>query len=71
MDEAVQWCNKYNLNFTCVNANTASNLAEYGTDPRKVYADVYIDDRAYGYTRNKALKYLNELFDKEKLNDER
>lgn len=71
LNEAVQWCKDHNLNFTCVNANTPSNLAEYGTDPRKAFADVYIDDRACGYTRSKALKYLNELFDKEKLNDER
>lgn len=69
LDEAVQWCNKHNLKFACVNANTTSNLAKYGTDPRKVYADVYIDDRACGYTRSKALKFLNDLFMEETDNE--
>ena len=70
LNEAIQWCKDHNLNFTCINSNTPNNLAEYGTDPRKAFADVYIDDRACGYTRTKALKFLNDLFDKE-INNER
>lgn len=65
LEEAIQWCKEHDLKFICVNSNTPSNLAEYGTDPRKAFADVYIDDRACGYTRSKALKFLNELFLKE------
>lgn len=65
LEEAKRWCAKYNLKFTCINANTPNNLAEYGTDPRKVFAHVYIDDRACGYSRSKALKYLSELFNME------
>ena len=71
LEEAVQWCKDHNLRFTCVNANTPNNLAEYGTDPRKAFANVYIDDRACGYNRNKALKFLNELFNMEEQNNER
>jgi hypothetical protein len=67
LDEVVKWCKDHNLNFTCINSNTPNNLAEYGTDPRKVYADVYIDDRAFGYNRSKALKFLNELFLEEEM----
>lgn len=62
LEEAVQWCRDHDLKFTCVNTNTPNNLAEYGTDPRKAFADVYIDDRAYGYNRENAIKFLNELF---------
>lgn len=65
LNEAIQWCQDHNLNFTCVNSNTPNNLAEYGTDPRKAFADVYIDDRAFGYDRKKAIKFLNDLFLKE------
>lgn len=68
--EAVKWCEEHDLKFVCVNSNTPSNIGQYGTDPRKVYADVYIDDRACGYTRKKALKYLEDLFVTEELNNE-
>lgn len=65
LEEAVQWCMNHNLKFAGVNVNAPSNLKKYGTDPRKAFADVYIDDRACGYTRVKALKFLNDLFTKE------
>lgn len=71
LEEAIQWCKDHNLKFTCINANAPSNLAEYGTDPRKVYADIYIDDRMCGYTRKKAIGILNDLFNMEESNDER
>jgi hypothetical protein len=67
LEEAVQWCVERDLKFVCVNSNAPSNIAEYGTDPRKVFADIYIDDRACGYTRTKALKFLNDLFLMEEL----
>lgn len=44
--EAVAWCEDRGLHFTSVNDNTPSNKEQYGTDPRKVYADVYMDDRS-------------------------
>lgn len=59
--EAVRWCIDHGLRFTSVNSNTPSNLSTYGTDPRKVYADVYIDDRALGYSRTDAVKFLESL----------
>lgn len=65
LEEAVQWCIEHNLKFASVNSNTPNNLSQYGTDPRKVYADVYIDDRSVGYTKAKAVKFLNDLFIKE------
>ena len=59
--EAVDWCKEHRINFTRINGNAPSNLAKYKTDPRKVYADVYIDDRCVGYDRNKAVEFLKSL----------
>ena len=42
--EAVAWCAKWGLQFDAVNANLPERIALYGTDPRKVGADYYIDD---------------------------
>lgn len=69
LEEAVQWCEDHNLKFTCINANTPNNLAKYGTDPRKAFADVYIDDRACGYSEAIALRFLNNLLMEENKNE--
>lgn len=44
---AVEWCKGYGLEFDAVNANLPERIALYGTDPRKVGADYYCDDRNY------------------------
>lgn len=46
LEEAVKWCEDRGLHFTAINDNTPSNKEQYGTNPRKVYADVYMDDRS-------------------------
>lgn len=46
LQQAVDWCGKLGLVFDKVNENTDEILAKYGSDSRKIYADVYIDDRA-------------------------
>lgn len=43
--EAVYWCKDNGLHFSAVNANAPSNLEEYGSDPRKVFAHFYMDDQ--------------------------
>ncbi len=43
---AVLWCAGFGLYFDAVNKNVPERVALYGTDSRKVSADVYIDDRA-------------------------
>lgn len=43
--KAVKWCATFGITFNAVNKNVAQNIAEYGTDCRKVYADYYIDDK--------------------------
>lgn len=48
LDAAVKWCEDYGLHFCAVNDNAPSNLKQfdgvYQTPPRKIYADVYVDD---------------------------
>lgn len=44
LDEAVEWCRSHGLTFDAVNDNLAEVKARYGNNPRKVYADYYLDD---------------------------
>lgn len=44
--DAVQFCARYGLRFHAVNENLPQAVAMLGYNPRKIYADVYIDDKA-------------------------
>lgn len=44
--EAVEWCKKFGLEFDAVNANLPEIISYWGKESRKVFADVYIDDKA-------------------------
>ena len=48
--EAVEWCRDRGLRFCAVNDNAPSNRAKYEKEyphgTRKVYADVYLDDKS-------------------------
>jgi hypothetical protein len=45
--EAVEWCKTQGLEFDAVNENLPEILESWGgVDNRKVFADVYIDDKA-------------------------
>lgn len=46
LESAVAWCREQGLVFDKINENADEILALYGTDSRKIYADVYIDDKA-------------------------
>ena len=48
LNAAVLWCAERGLVFDTINANLPENIEKYGNDCRKVYADVYLDDKA-GY----------------------
>lgn len=48
LDHAVMWSLKHGLKFDAVNANLPENIEKYGNDCRKVFADIYLDDKA-GY----------------------
>lgn len=44
LDAAVEWCRVRGLEFDAVNDNLPEMQEKYGNNPRKVYADYYIDD---------------------------
>ena len=46
LTEAVDWCFQRGLMFDAINENLPERIAMFGTDPRKIGADEYIDDRA-------------------------
>ncbi len=45
--DAVLWCTRFGIHFDAVNENLPEVVEQYGADTRKVYADKYIDDRAF------------------------
>lgn len=45
MQEAVDWCRRYGLEFDAVNENLPEIIEEHGGDCRKVYYDALIDDK--------------------------
>lgn len=44
LEQALAWCAEHGLTFDAVNDNAESQKKLYGNNPRKVYADRYIDD---------------------------
>lgn len=46
LTDAVEFCRKYGLEFDSVNENLPELMKIWGNDPRKVAADIYIDDKA-------------------------
>ena len=44
--QAVTWCKSFGLTFDAVNENLPEIIERYGSDSRKITADIYIDDRA-------------------------
>lgn len=46
LTEAIEWARNRELEFDAVNENLPEILAAFVTDCRKVYADIYLDDRA-------------------------
>lgn len=49
--DAVSWCHYKGLDFDAVNENLSENIEKYRTDSRKVFADLYIDDRSANPSR--------------------
>ncbi len=47
LKEAEQACQSVGLDFDYINENTKEHIAQYGdSNSRKIYADVYLDDKA-------------------------
>lgn len=45
LTQAVEWCTEQGLEFDAINQNIPEVQEMFGGDTRKVYADVYIDDK--------------------------
>lgn len=45
LEKALLWCEQHGLVFSAVNDNSEIQKAKYNNNPRKVFADFYIDDR--------------------------
>lgn len=63
--DAVTWCKNQGLIFDYINENVKENVAMYGGDTRKVFADVYIDDKTL-LPQQIIIKESNEMTNKEK-----
>lgn len=48
LNRAVEWCAMHGLDFDAVNDNLDVLKEAYGNNPRKVFADIYIDDHNAG-----------------------
>jgi hypothetical protein len=48
LDNALSWLSERGVEFEFVNENTTTELDFWGTNPRKIAADIYIDDRVVG-----------------------
>lgn len=46
---AVDWCSEKGLVFDAVNENLPEIITEFGGDTRKIFANIYIDDRNVSY----------------------
>ncbi len=47
LEAAVSFCRFHHLEFDAVNNNLPQIIERYGGDSRKIYADIYIDDKAW------------------------
>lgn len=46
LQEAVEWCREHGLLFDAVNDNLSEMVEKWGSNSRKITADIYIDDKA-------------------------
>lgn len=47
LTEAVEWCKDHGLEFDAINDNLPEIVEAFGTNSRKVVANLFIDDRAF------------------------
>lgn len=55
LDKAVKWCSKQGLKFDAVNENLPHIIERFGSDTRKIFANMYIDDRNFWHNDKKIL----------------
>ena len=60
LKDAVKWCKQQGLVFDEVNRNLKERVRAYKSDPRKISADVYVDDRAAAFSFGQKLNLGGE-----------
>ena len=50
LDAAVKWCQDHGLYFDAVNDNLPEQIEMYGNNSRKIFADIYVDDKSLNPT---------------------
>lgn len=65
---AVDWSKSQGIVFDYINENTTQNVAKYGNNPRKVFADIYIDDKAVQPTINQLINTMLGLIKEKRQN---
>ena len=58
---AVEWCKQQGLHFEAVNENLPDIIAAFGSDTRKIFANVYIDDRGVNISELTECEYWCDL----------
>lgn len=58
LDKALDWCSEYGLKFDTVNKNLPDIIEKFGGDTRKIFANMYIDDRNFWYDDKSPKKVL-------------
>lgn len=58
LDRAVNWCSEHGLEFDTVNENLPHIIERFGSDTRKIFANMYIDDRNFWYDDKSPKKIL-------------
>lgn len=61
LSKAVEWCKNRGLTFDAINENLEENIKEYGGDTRKIWANVYLEDKAMISSENIILDMVNYL----------
>lgn len=61
LDEAIEFCKKQGLEFDAVNMNVVEVQAMYGTDTRKVFADIYLDDKMYDFNNISLVEVVKKV----------
>lgn len=64
--QAVKWCKNKGLEFDAINKNLPESIETYNGDTRKVFADIYIDDKFdYMAHLDKHAEFGDPLMEKE------
>lgn len=63
LDKAIEWCKNYGLKFDSVNDNIPRMKEFYKNNPRKIFANVYIDDHNLKGEIADELPYMGEAIE--------